>query len=84
MTKKRKSFDQHVVPRDDERWAVKREGAERASKVTGAKFSAVHEAHQLAAKHDATMYVHDRDGKINNASSERHPSVLSDIAHLKK
>jgi hypothetical protein len=82
MRKKAKSFDQHVVPRADGHWGVKREGAKRASKVMNMKHSAVTDAHHKAARHNATMYVHGRSGKITDGASEQ-PTGFSSIIHSK-
>jgi hypothetical protein len=80
--KAKKSFDQHVVPREDGRWAVKREGAKKASKVMGMKHSAVTDAHHKAARHDATMYVHGRSGKITDGTNDE-PTAFSSIIYSK-
>lgn len=59
MTKK----GTHVVPRDDG-WAVKKEGASRASKNFTTQADAVKYAKEKAQKEKAELYVHRRDGTI--------------------
>lgn len=59
MTKK----STHVVPRNVG-WAVKKEGASRASKNFTTQADAVKFAKQLAQKEKAELYVHRRDGTI--------------------
>jgi hypothetical protein len=53
----------HVVPRNVG-WAVKKEGASRASKNFTTQADAVKFAKQLAQKEKAELYVHRRDGTI--------------------
>lgn len=53
-----------VTPRDD-RWAVKRRGAERASDIFDDKDDAVNRARELAkAIGHSQVVIHGRDGKI--------------------
>lgn len=59
MTKK----DQHVVPSSGG-WAVRRTGAERASKVFDTQVEAVKHARVIARKEQAELYVHKRDGTV--------------------
>ena len=58
----------HVVPRDDG-WAVRKEGASRASKIFTTQADAVKYARELAQKEKAELYVHRRDGTIRERSS---------------
>lgn len=64
MTKK----STHVVPRNVG-WAVKKEGASRASKNFTTQADAVKFAKQLAQKEKAELYVHRRDGTIRDRLS---------------
>ena len=64
MTKK----GTHVVPRNVG-WAVKKEGASRASKNFTTQADAVKFAKQLAQKEKAELYVHRRDGTIRDRLS---------------
>jgi len=58
----------HVVPRDNG-WAVRKEGASRASKIFTTQADAVKYARELAQKEKAELYVHRRDGTIRERSS---------------
>ncbi|MCX5954757.1 MAG: DUF2188 domain-containing protein [Cyanobacteria bacterium] len=66
MTKK----STHVVPRNVG-WAVKKEGASRASKNFTTQADAVKFAKELAQKEKAELYVHRRDGTIRDRLSYR-------------
>jgi hypothetical protein len=58
----------HVVPRDNG-WAVRKEGASRASKIFTTQADAVKYARELAQKEKAELYVHRRDGTIRERDS---------------
>lgn len=60
---------QHVVPSTQGGWAVRRTGAERASKVFLTLEGAVRYARSLAKKHGSELYVHGKDGMIRERSS---------------
>ena len=64
MTKK----GTHVVPRDHG-WAVKKEGASRASRNFTTQADAVKFAMEQAQKEKAELYVHRRDGTIRDRIS---------------
>ena len=53
----------HVVPYGDS-WAIKREGADRASKITDTKNEAIEVAREMAWRSNAEVIVHDKKGKI--------------------
>ncbi len=53
----------HVIPSDD-RWAVKREGLSRASRVLGNKSKAIEIARELARKDSMEVIVHGSDGSV--------------------
>lgn len=59
----------HVVPRDNDGWAVRKEGASRASKIFTTQADAVKYARELAQKEKAELYVHRRDGTIRERDS---------------
>lgn len=63
---KRKTI--HVVPHA-EGWAVKKGGAERASKVTPTKAEADRIVRNQAKRERAELVIHGRDGKIQDADS---------------
>lgn len=54
----------HVVPHDDEGWAVKREGEEEPEMTTGSKSEAVDEAKRLAEEAGTMAYIHNEEGRI--------------------
>lgn len=58
----------HVVPRQ-EGWAVKKEGASRASKTFDKQSDAVKYARQQAKTNKSELFVHRRDGTIRERSS---------------
>jgi len=53
----------HVIPSDD-RWAVKREGLSRASRVLRDKEKAIELARSFARKDSMEVIVHGRDGSV--------------------
>ncbi|UZW58922.1 DUF2188 domain-containing protein [Lysobacter enzymogenes] len=60
--------DIHVVPHPDG-WAVKREGAERASSVHERKADAGEAGRDLARKDEVELVIHRRDGRIQDSDS---------------
>ena len=64
MTKK----DYHVVP-GESGWAVKREGAERASSVYSTQREAIDAGKQLAQTHKTELVIHRPNGKIRDSDS---------------
>jgi uncharacterized protein YdaT len=60
---------QHVVPRQDGGWGVKRSNSERASHVTATKADAVKIAREISKNQGAEMLVHNKDGKIGYRNS---------------
>jgi hypothetical protein len=68
---------QHVVPRTDGGWAVRKSGAARASKLFTNQREAVKYARDVAQKEGADMYLHRSDGTIQDRSSygnDPHPA----------
>lgn len=59
---------QHVVP-DGGKWAVRKSGSSRASRVFDTQKDAVESARELAKKQKTELYVHGRDGKIRQRDS---------------
>jgi hypothetical protein len=53
----------HVVPYKGS-WAIKREGADRASKITDTKSEAIEVAREMAWRSNDEVIVHDKKGKI--------------------
>lgn len=64
MTKK----NAHVVPREDG-WAVKREGASRASKTFDTQADAIKYGRDQAKGNKGELFIHGRDGRIRDRSS---------------
>lgn len=58
----------HVVPHP-EGWAVKREGADRASSVHDRKADALDAGRDLARKDEVELVIHGQDGKIQDSDS---------------
>jgi len=69
----------HVVPQGESGWAVKKEGAQRASGLYGRKDEAVAEAKRLAkASNLGQIKIHGKDGKFQTehtygADPEKYP-----------
>lgn len=55
----------HVVP-DDNGWAVKREGASRASSTHNKKNAAIKQAKKTAVRNDVGVIVHRGDGTVGH------------------
>lgn len=64
MTKK----DYHVVPHDGQ-WAVKREGASRASSVHDTQAEATTAGRDLARANQTELVIHRPDGTIRDSDS---------------
>lgn len=60
--------DIHVVPHP-KGWAVKREGAVRASSVHDRKADALAAGRAIARKDKVELVIHGRDGKIQDSDS---------------
>ena len=56
----------HVVPHDDEGWAVKKEGDDEPSYTAGSRNDAIDEAKRMAEEAGTMVYVHGDDGKIED------------------
>jgi len=67
----------HVVPHS-KGWAVKREGNERATKVTKTKDEATRLAKEIAKKNKTELIIHGKDGKFIDKDSfgnDPHPPI---------
>lgn len=60
--------NQHVVPLGNG-WAVKKEGAERATIITTKQSDAISVARDIARKNSSELIIHGRDGKIRERNS---------------
>jgi uncharacterized protein YdaT len=65
-----KDDNYHVVPKDNG-WAVKKEGAKRASGVYDTKAEAVKGGQELAKNNDGSLRIHTKDGKIQEERTYR-------------
>ncbi len=66
----------HVIPSSDG-WAVKKSGAERASKVFGTKEKAVDYGRDLSRTEKTELFIHKRNGMIqdrNSYGNNTHPN----------
>jgi uncharacterized protein YdaT len=63
-----RSKNQHVVPRKDG-WAVKSEGASKASVIKTTQAKAIKEAIKIAKNPKSEVVIHGRDGKIRDKDS---------------
>jgi Uncharacterized protein conserved in bacteria (DUF2188) len=67
----------HVVP-SSSGWAVKKSGAERASKVFETKDKAVDYAKELSKSEKTELFIHKSNGMIQNRNSygnDPHPPI---------
>lgn len=66
MTKK----SNHVVPsREKGGWTVKKSGSTKASKSFDKKSDAVRYARELSRKEQTELYIHKKDGRIQDRNS---------------
>ncbi|EWG11432.1 DUF2188 domain-containing protein [Cytobacillus firmus] len=56
----------HVVPHDEEGWAVKKEGEEEPEYTAGSQSDAVEEAKRMAEEAGTMAILHNEDGKIED------------------
>ncbi len=60
--------NQHVVPRGD-KWAVRKEGAERVTRHFDTQREAIEVARGLARNQGGEVFIHGRDGRIRERDS---------------
>lgn len=66
---------QHVVPKHDGGWTVRRDGASRASRVFETQLDAMTYARDLARKAGTELFIHSSDGMVTKRESyKREPS----------
>ncbi|KAF0821697.1 DUF2188 domain-containing protein [Cytobacillus firmus] len=56
----------HVVPHDDEGWAVKKEGQDEPEYTADSQSDAVEEAKRMAEEAGTMAILHNEDGKIED------------------
>jgi hypothetical protein len=62
----------HVVPSPDGGWSVRREGAERSSRVFSRQVDAIEHARDLVRNSGSELVVHGRDGRIRESATYGH------------
>jgi hypothetical protein len=61
----------HISPDSRGSWKVKKEGAERASRVFDKKEDAIRHGREMSKSHGIDLYVHRRDGTVESKASYR-------------
>lgn len=64
-----KNMGVHITPRDDGRWNVIRDNAERASSVHDTQADAASAGRGTARRESTELYIHGRDGQIRDRDS---------------
>lgn len=59
---------QHVVPRDG-KWAVRKSGSDRATKLFDTQKQAIKQGRAIARSQGTELYIHGRDGRIQGRDS---------------
>lgn len=59
---------QHVVPRDG-KWAVRRSGSDKATRLFDTQRQAIAQGREIARKQGTELYIHGRDGRIRERDS---------------
>jgi ligand-binding sensor domain-containing protein len=68
--------DQHVISSNGS-WAVRRTGAERATRLFATQGEAVNYARSIAQREHTALYVHKKDGKVMSKDSYAKPAASS-------
>ncbi|MBP1151797.1 DUF2188 domain-containing protein [Methylocaldum sp. RMAD-M] len=63
--------NQHVTPHE-RGWAVKSEGAQRASSVHRTQKEAIEKAREIARNNHSELLIHNREGQIRDRDSFGH------------
>ncbi len=63
---------QHVVPNGG-KWAVRKAGSERASRVYATRNEAIAKGKELAKNQGTELYVHGKDGRIEKRIHGKDP-----------
>lgn len=59
----------HVTPRDDGRWNVQREGADRASSIHDTQADAIDAGRTTARREKTELHIHGRNGQVRARDS---------------
>lgn len=60
---------QHVIPTAKGEWAVRKSGAEKATRIFDERKEAVVFARKIAKQQGSDVYIHRKDGTIRNRNS---------------
>lgn len=60
--------NQHVIPHQSG-WAVKSEGASKASSVHSTQQAAIEQGRQAAKQHGSELFIHGKNGRIRERNS---------------
>ncbi len=66
---------QHVVPRNG-KWAVRKSGSSKATKIFETQKQAISEGRRLAKSQHTELYIHGRNGRVRGRDSygpDSHP-----------
>jgi len=64
-----KIMSQHVIPSPSGGWCVKKSGSDKATKIFKKKIEAIEFARKISIHQGAELYIHGRDGMIQQKSS---------------
>lgn len=67
----------HVVPSKSRGWAVRKSGAIRATRSFETKKEAIEYARSISRKEKTELYIHKKDGTIQNRNSYSHAPLPS-------
>ena len=65
----RKTHNQHVVPYENNDWAIKGEGNSKYSGIFDTQAEAIKRAKQIAKNYEADVIIHRKDGTIRDRMS---------------
>ncbi len=60
---------QHVVPRGNGKWAVRRGGANRARRRYDTQEEAIEAGREIAREEGTELYIHGEDGRVREMNS---------------
>ena len=59
-------LNQHVLPRDDGSWAVKRADSQKATQIFSTQREAISLATTIARNQGTALFIHGKDGRIKD------------------